>query len=79
MSTHRNDYLVSSHQADMHRRAADARLAKVAMSASASTKGDEAVSSRVRTRLVALIRPVRRAANDAVTAQRKTGPAHGRP
>ena len=30
MSTHRNDFLVSSHQARLHREAADARLARAA-------------------------------------------------
>ena len=30
MSAHRNDFLVSSHQAKLHREAADARLARAA-------------------------------------------------
>lgn len=30
MSTHRNDFLVSSHQAKLHREAAEARLARAA-------------------------------------------------
>ena len=38
MSLHRNDFLVSSHQAEMHRHAADRRLAQAARQSSSKEK-----------------------------------------
>lgn len=65
MSLHRNDFLVSSHQAEMHRHAADRRLAQAARQSSSKEKRT-GFAERTLTGLVAAIRPVRRAAADAV-------------
>jgi hypothetical protein len=76
MSLHRNDHLVSIHQAEMHRHAAEARLAKTArastgasVSASVADRRKGGVIGRAFGAVVATIRPVRLAAASVVQAQ----------
>lgn len=77
MSLHRNDFLVSAHQSEMHRHAADRRLAKAA-TRSSSTDARPGVVARGLSGLIAAIRPVRRAAAGAVADAVKpvTTPTH---
>ncbi len=78
MSLHRNDFLVSAHHAEAQRHAADARIARAAMAASSSrTERKPGLRARAITGLVAAIRPVSRAAADAVKAPTLTTPATG--
>lgn len=74
MSLHRNDFLVSAHQAELHRHAADARLAKTARRPSTATP-QPGIAKRGWTGLVAAIRPVRRAAADVMADAVKPAPA----
>lgn len=79
MSLHRNDFLVSAHQAEMHRHAAHQRLVK-ASKRSSSEATRPGFAERTLTSLVAAIRPVRRAATDAVADAVKPAlkPSHAR-
>jgi len=75
MSLHRNDFLVSAHQAEMQRHAADTRLAKTAKqttSMSVTVERNGRIIGRLATGLVSAIRPVRRAAAEAVKAPGST-------
>ena len=72
MSLHRNEFLVSSHQAELHRQAADARLARLAMAPATATERKSDLVARMMSGLVTVIRPVRRVAVDAVKAPAQT-------
>jgi hypothetical protein len=64
MSLHRNDYLVSSRQADLAREASEARLAKVAAEGAdrKAAHHDTSIGARLHAGLSWAIRPLRRAA-----------------
>jgi hypothetical protein len=66
MSLHRTDYLVSSHQSQMARQAADARLAHIAASHGSSNQRGNPLG-RALTGIVAAIRPVKHAVSPSVT------------
>ena len=78
MSLHRNDHLVSIHQDELRRHATEARLAKTvraSISTSVADRRKGGVIGRAFGALVATIRPVRRAAADAVKAQAQVSPS----
>ena len=67
MSLHRTDYLVSSHQAELARHAADARLARTAAGAAGTDRRGVGLGRAIAA-LVAAMRPVRNAVTPSVKA-----------
>ena len=66
MSLHRTDYLVSSHQSQLARQAADTRLARIAADHGSADRRHNPLG-RALTGLVAAMRPVKRAVSPSVT------------